>query len=816
MKISYNWLKEYIDIDLPVEELDRLLTDGGLEVGGFEKVESIKGGLKGVVVGHVLTCEPHPNADRLSKTTVDVGNGTILPIVCGAPNVALGQKVLVATVGAFLYPDETGFQIKKSKIRGEASEGMICADDELGIGVSHDGIRVLPDEVSTGTEAADYFNIENDYMIEIDLTPNRADATSHIGVARDLAAVINHLKKESLKIKLPLVDSFSNSDTTLPIDIEIKDSEACARYSGLCMKNIKVEESPDWLKNRLNTIGVRPINNVVDISNYVLHETGHPLHIFDYDKIKGNKVIIKKLDDGTNFTTLDDQERKLHHEDLMICDNEKPMCIAGVFGGSDSGVNENTTNIFIESAYFDASTIRRSSKRHTLKTDASFRFERGADPSITVYALKRAALLLAEFANAEVASEIVDSYPNQKLDWELTLTQKKLNTIAGNDIPLSIAKPILIDLGISILEENEEYLKVSVPTFKVDVTREIDLIEEVMRVYGFNQIEIGTSMRSSLSFQEKPDRNRMQNMISDLLVANGISEAMNNSLTSSQYYGEGTDFDASKLVKIFNPLSSELDVMRMSLLFGLMESLKRNVNHKANQVKLFEFGKTYIFAQPDKNFVDQQYKETQRLSVVMNGKSSIDNWKNKTTDVDFFTLKKIALRVIHSLGYSESTFKIEEVENSLYAYGLQFKLHNEVVLELGLLSKTIHKTFDMEKDVFFLDFNWDLLLKLLPAKTKFHAISKFPEAERDLSLLIDKKTSYQQIEEIAYKVDKKLLKNVFIFDMYEGKGIPEGKKSYAIRFILQDEMKTLTDKQIDKTMNKIQKSLEYQLGAELR
>ena len=816
MKISYSWLKEYINVELPIEDIDRLLTDGGLEVGGYEKVESIKGGLKGIVVGHVLTCDKHPNADKLSKTTVDVGTGEPLPIVCGAPNVAAGQKVLVATVGTFLYPDEEGFQIKKSKIRGEVSEGMICAEDELGLGQSHDGIMVLPEEIEAGTKASEYFNIEEDYVIEIDLTPNRADATSHIGVARDLAAVLNHLRKTNLSISIPNVNAFAVDNHDLDIEIEIQDEDACPRYTGVCMSGVQVQESPDWLKNRLTAIGLRPINNIVDISNYVLHETGHPLHIFDYDQIKGKKVLIRKMDEGTPFTTLDEVERKLSNEDLMICDAEDGMCMAGIFGGMHSGVTEKTTNIFIESAYFDASTIRRSSKRHTIKTDASFRFERGADPAITEYALKRAALLIKELANGQVASDVIDQYPKPQNPWEVILTQKKLNTIAGNDIPLSIAKPILVDLGVRLVEENDEMLKLEVPTFKVDVLREIDIIEEVMRVYGFNQIEIGESMRSSLSYQQRPDRNRLQNMISDLLVANGLSEAMNNSLSSSNYYIQSNDFNENKLVKIHNPLSSELDVMRMSLMFGLLESLRRNVNHKASQVKLFEFGKSYVYANPDKENVDQIYDETQCLSILYYGKDKRDNWLDATKEYDYFALKQIALRILHKLGYDEKNFKIENCEESLFAFGQNYKLNGKTILQLGMLKQDYNITFDVEKPIYYLELNWDLAMKYLPNKAAFNPIPKFPEVERDLSLLLSKDVPYSKVEEVARKAEKKLLKDVYIFDLYEGKGVPAGKKSYAVRFVLQDEMKTLNDKLIDKTMGRIQKSLEMQLQAELR
>ena len=818
MKLSYNWLKQYINLDLDAEELSVLLTDCGLEVENMEFHESIKGGLKGIKVGHVLTCHKHPNADKLSVTTVDIGTENPLPIVCGAPNVAVGQKVFVATVGTTLYSGEESFQIGKSKIRGEVSQGMICAEDELQLGTSHDGIMVLDNSFIIGADASDYVEVEQDYTFEIGLTPNRADATSHIGAARDLVAVINRFYPDkNIELRVPSVEKFKIDSHDLPIEIDVKNHTACPRYSGICIQDIEVKESPKWLKNKLEAVGLRPINNIVDITNYVLMETGQPLHAFDYDKIAGKKVQIQTLNQDTAFTTLDEVERKLDSQDLMICDAEKGMCIAGVFGGLSSGVKNDTKNIFLESAYFDPVYIRKTSKRHLLKTDASFRFERGADPNITVYALKRAALLIQELAGGKIASEIHDVYPKPINNWVIELLYSRLNSLIGQVIEKDMVRSILTNLDIKILQETDDALKLEIPTFKVDVSREVDVIEEVLRVYGYNHINFDEHIRSSINHGSKPNRDEVQNLMAEFLVANGYNEIMNNSLSKGSYYEGKSYFDSNKSIPILNPLSSELNVMRQSLLFGGLENIKRNINHKQLDLKLFEFGKHYSIKNTEETSVDKKYFESTHLAIFLSGNNQIENWKSKMQNLDFYDLKEILFKLCTRLGVDRSKLVSTEIRNEGYAYGIEYKLHQKTIAFIGKLSHTLLKEMDIEQDVFYLEMHFDNFLSLLSHfKTQYNELPKFPAVRRDLALLVDQSINYEQIANIASKTDKKLLKAVNLFDVYQGKGIEEGKKSYAISLVFQDETKTLTDKIIDKTVGKMVFILEKELGAKLR
>ncbi len=819
MKISYSWLKQYIDLNIDPQKLSELLTDGGLEVEGLEKVESIKGGLQGIKIGHVLTCEKHPNADKLSITTVDIGDNTPLPIVCGAPNVAKGQKVLVATVGTVLYDNDDSFKIKKSKIRGEVSEGMICAEDELGLGNSHDGIMVLPSDAPTGTEARNFFNITDDWVYEIGLTPNRADATSHIGSARDLVAVINRFYPDNkIKLRMPDVSGFRIDDNTLlPIDIKVEQSDACARYTGICIANIEVKESPEWLQNRLKSIGLRPINNIVDITNYVLMETGQPLHAFDYDKIEGKKVIVKTLKSGTKFTTLDEVEHSLTDKDLMICNDKEAMCFAGVFGGKNFGVNETTKNIFLESAYFDAVYVRKTSKHHNLKTDASFRFERGADPNITVYALKRAALLIQELAKGNIASDILDIYPKPITAWPVELRYKQLDRLVGQLIPRDMVKSILSDLDIEITKESETGLNLLIPTFKVDVTREADVIEEVLRVFGYNQIKLGNQIKSSISFGKKPDLDKTTNLISDFLVAKGFSETMNNSLSKQDYYITNESFDENNSIKILNPLSSELNILRQSLVFGGLESISRNIKFKNNDIRIFEFGNQYWLGDKESTEVTKHYLQETHLALFLSGNKTKESWNNEIAQVDFFDLKSVLIQLLQKLGINHKDLKFREVSNTLYSYALEIGIKKNNFAIIGKLNKQSLDTLNISQEVFYGDINWSKLFNLLKNyKTEYREISKYPEVRRDLALLLDTSTSFSDIETVIRNTERNLLKSINLFDVYEGKGVPKGKKSYAISIILQDENKTLTDKIIDKSVAKIFKALEREFRAELR
>lgn len=818
MTLSYNWLKNYIDLDIDPNELSVLLTDCGLEVESMEFHESLKGGLKGIKVGKVLSCEKHSNADKLSVTTVDIGAADPLPIVCGAPNVAAGQTVLVATVGTELFTDEGSFKIAKSKIRGEVSEGMICAEDELQLGKSHDGIMVLADDCEIGADASKYFPVTTDYVYEIGLTPNRADATSHIGSARDLVSVINRFYPEKkLKLKKPDVSAFKVDNHNLPIEINIINKEACARYSGLCIENIEVKESPQWLKDRLNAVGLRPINNIVDITNFVLMETGQPLHAFDYDKIIGNTVNVQTVKSGTKFTTLDEVERQLHDQDLMICNAKDPMCIAGVFGGIDSGVKNDTRNIFIESAYFDSVFVRKTSKRHGLKTDASFRFERGADPNITVYALKRAALLIKEITGGNIASEIYDVYPVPIHNWVVELRYSRLNSTVGQEIGRQMVKSILSDMDIVILSENDDILKLEIPTFKVDVTREVDVIEEVLRVFGYNNIKFDDQIRSSINTRVKPDRDQVQNLISEFMVANGYNEIMNNSLTKSSYYEGKQDFDADNSVKVLNPLSSELNVLRQNLVFGGLESIIRNINHKNSDIKFFEFGKHYRVKNPEEVIVEKKYHESMHLGVFISGKVQNENWRMPEQNVDFYELKSLLSKMFIRFAADLNSFKIEEIQEEGFSYGLLYKYRNKQIAKLGKVSPKFVSELQIEQEVFYLDINFDNFISILnDFKISYTELAKFPAVRRDLALLVDKAVTYSSIETAVSKADKKLLKSVNLFDVYQGKGIPSDKKSYAISMSFQDENRTLTDKIIDKAVKKAIWILENELGAKLR
>jgi phenylalanyl-tRNA synthetase beta chain len=837
MKIAYNWLKEYVHTDLLPEQAGELLTDCGLEVESIEKFETVKGGLKGMVVGEVKTKEKHPDADRLNITTVDVGSGTLLNIVCGAANVAAGQKVIVATIGAMLHPS-TGepFEIKKSKIRGQLSEGMICAEDEIGLGTSHEGIMVLRADAVVGTPAASYFKLEGDDVIEIGLTPNRADAASHIGVARDLVAVLNFKgtakdKREAIVLRLPDVSAFqinNNQPVAAGTDIKVvvEDPIACPRYSAVTINNVKVGDSPEWLKNRLKSIGIRSINNIVDITNFVLHELGQPLHAFDAAMIKGNKVVVKKLKEGSKFTTLDGVERTLSSDDLMICNAEEPMCIAGVFGGIQSGVTGGTTSVFLESAYFNSTSVRKSSKKHGLKTDASFRYERGADPHLTVYALKRAALLIEEIAGGEIASEIIDIYPKKIENFKIAFSFRSCDQLIGKHIDVETIKNIILAVGIEIEQEGNDALLLSVPPFKVDVQREQDVVEEVLRIYGYNNIEIPVALNSSLTFAEKPDKERIQHVTSEFLTNNGFSEIMGLSLTKAEYAEKLTSLNADQNVLMMNPLSSDLNALRQTLLFSGLEAITYNQNRKKTNLKFYEFGKTYLSLKNERkndlSLLDvdvlrnpAKYIETKHLSLFITGNKAAESWNIKNEAVDFYTLKGIVQAVLERLSI---TVTAKEYTGDLFSKALILNWNKKKIVEFGSVSKSILKLMDIKQEVLYADFNWDLVLEAIVANKAimYAEVPKFPEVKRDLALLIDKAIQFEQLESLAYQSEKSVLKQVSLFDVYEGEKLPEGKKSYALSFILQDETATLTDKQIEKIMEKLIKVYQEKAGAEIR
>ncbi|BAO76975.1 phenylalanine--tRNA ligase subunit beta [Winogradskyella sp. PG-2] len=808
MKISYNWLKQFIKVDWDAEKTGDLLTDLGLEIEGIEHYQSVKGGLEGIVVGEVLTCKQHPNADRLKVTTVNIGADAHLQIVCGAPNVAAGQKVPVATVGTTLYTAEgEAWKIKKGKIRGEESHGMICAEDELGLGESHDGIMVLDNQYVVGTAAAEIFDIENDEVFEIGLTPNRADAMSHYGVARDLKAGLLQYEV-NVELITPSVSSYHVDTRSLKIDVDVQDKEKAPRYCGVTISGVKVKTSPSWLQHRLKSIGLTPINNIVDATNYVLHELGQPLHAFDAHKVTGNKVEVKTCEAGTKFTTLDGVVRELHEDDLMICDAEKPMCIAGVFGGIDSGVSENTTNIFLESAYFDPVSIRKTAKRHALNTDASFRFERGIDPNITEYALKRAALLIIEIAGGEITSDISDSYPKKIEDFEVRLSFENAKKLIGEEIPREIIKGILTSLDIKVNNVTEAGLGLTVPAYRNDVQREADIIEEILRVYGYNNIGTTEKLNASISNSSRFEDYKLQNIIGNQLASQGFYEIMANSLTTPKYVELSEQLNADHNVTMLNPLSNDLEVMRQSLLFSGLEAVAHNINRKRDDLKLFEFGKTY-------HQYSENREEHKHLSVFVTGNKTEERWNATTSPSDFFYLKGTIETVLQRLGLNR--FRSAPTKLDILSEGVSLTLGKKTLVNFGLVKKSVLKHFGISQPVLFADFNWDNVLDMAQHnKIKFSAISKYPEVRRDFALLLDHSVSFEEINTIAKQTEKQLLKNVNLFDVYEGKKLPAGKKSYAVSFTLQDKNKTLTDKQIDKIMSKLQKNFESKLGAELR
>ena len=808
MKISYNWLKQFLQVNWEAEKVGDLLTDLGLEVEGIETKESIKGSLAGVVVGKVLTCEQHANADRLKVTTVDLGAGDPVQIVCGAPNVAAGQKVPVATIGTVLYDDKgEGFKIKKGKIRGEESHGMICAEDELGLGSDHDGILVLDKKLKVGTPAAEVFDIEIDQIFEIGLTPNRADAMSHYGVARDLRAGLMQ-QGMSLELISPSVSNYHVDERTLRIEVEVDKKELAPRYCGISITDVEVKDSPEWIQNRLKAIGLTPKNNVVDITNYVLHELGQPLHAFDARQIKGNKVVVKTLPTGTKFTTLDDVERELHEEDIMICDAESnPLCIAGVFGGIKSGVSETTTSVFLESAYFNPISVRKTAKRHGLNTDASFRFERGIDINFTEYALKRAALLIEEYAGGKIASDVMDFYPEKMEDFQVFLSYDNAFRLIGQEIDKDVIKNILASLEIKINSETAGGLGLTIPSYRVDVQREADIIEEILRVYGYNNIEFSHKLNTSISFDSNREV-KIENSIADQLTSLGFHETMANSLTKEEYISLSEGLQAEHNVEMLNPLSNDLKVMRQSLLFSGLESVSYNVNRKNNSLKLYEFGKTY-------HKYENGYQESKHLTLFVSGDRNKESWKVASQSSDFFYLKGIVTAVFDRLGLSN--LKTTPVKSDVFAEGITLSLGKTKLVDLGVVRKKILKEFGIKQEVLFADFNWETLLNLIgKKKVKVSDLPKFPAVKRDLALLLDQKISFKEIYQLAFQSESKLLKHVDLFDVYEGKNLPEGKKSYAVSFILQDESKTLADKQIDKIMSKLQQTFEKNLDAVLR
>ena len=808
MKISYNWLKQFIKLDWDAEKTGNLLTDLGLEIEGIEDFISIKGGLKGVVVGHVIECEQHPNADRLKVTKVDIGAHGIVQIVCGAPNITINQKVPVATIGTTLY-DENGspWKIKKGKIRGEESHGMICAEDELGLGNNHEGIMVLNNDLIPGTLCSTIFNIENDQIFEIGLTPNRADAMSHWGVARDLKAGLLR-NNVSLELITPSNSSFRVENRTHKIDVQVDKNHLAPRYCGITISGIKVTESPQWLQSRLKAISLTPINNIVDITNYVLHELGQPLHAFDSSKISGDKVVVKTVKKGTKFTTLDGLERELHEDDLMICDIEKPMCIAGVFGGIDSGVTDVTESIFLESAYFNPVSIRKTAKRHGLNTDASFRFERGIDPNITEYALMRASLLITEIAGGEITSDVVDIYPKKIKDHQVILNFQNTTNLIGEEIPRETIKEILTSLEIKINNITEAGLGITIPAYRNDVTREADVIEEILRVYGYNKIQFTEKLKASISSNQIVEDYQIQNKISNQLTALGFHEMMGNSLTSPKYIELSDNLSSNHNVEMLNPLSNDLSIMRQSMLFNALEALIYNVNRKNSNVKLFEFGKTYH------NFKEGR-QEPKHLSIIVSGLKNNENWTQNSQKSNFFYFKGIVTVLLERLGIIY--FSEIETKNPIFSEGLAHQIGDKCLVDYGIITKKIASNFDIDSEVFYADFKWDNILEQIVTENfKLKTIPKFPKVKRDLALLLDKDISFDSIRESAIKSGRNLLKNINLFDVYMGDKLPENKKSYAISFTLQDEKKTLTDKQIDKIMKKLQQNFEKDFGATLR
>ncbi len=820
MNISYNWLKEYVNFDLTPEEVSAALTSIGLETGGVEEVQTIKGGLEGLVVGEVLTCEPHPNSDHMHITTINLGQGEPVQIVCGAANVAAGQKVIVATLGTKLYDGEECFTIKKSKLRGVESNGMICAEDEIGVGTSHDGIIVLPADTVPGTLAKDYYNIKSEYVLEVDITPNRSDACSHYGVARDLYAWLVQ-NGHKVELKRPCVDGFTVDNNNLNIDVEVENKEACPRYAGVAIKNVTVKESPEWLQNKLRLIGVRPINNIVDITNYILHAYGQPMHCFDAAKIKGNKIVVKTCNEGTKFVTLDEVEHTLYERDLMICNDEEPMCIAGVFGGLDSGTTDTTTDIFLESAYFNPTWVRKTARRHGLSTDSSFRFERGVDPNNTIYALKAAALLVKEIAGGEIASDIKDIYPNPISDFAVELSYNYVNNLIGKVILAETVKNIVSSLEMKITNETEEGLSLLVPAYRVDVQRPCDVVEDILRIYGYNNVEIPTTLKSSINVKGAEDKSvKLQNIISEQLIGCGFNEILNNSLTAAAYYEGNETYKPESLVRLMNPLSNDLCVMRGTLLFGGLESIQHNANRKNSDLKFFEFGKCYHFNAEKKNpeKVLAAYSEELHLGMWVTGKRINNSWIHADEDSTVYELKAYVINIFRRLGVNFGGVVFGNLTNDIYSVAISVHTRGgKLLATFGIVSKKLQKTFDIDNEVYYADLNWTELMKAIKGNAvSYKEISKFPAVKRDLALLIDKNIQFAEIEKIAYETDKKLLKAVDLFDVYEGRNLEAGKKSYAVSFMLQDENATLNDKQIDKFMQKLIKNLETKLNAKLR
>ena len=816
MNISYKWLKEYVDFTLTPQEVCDALTSTGLEVDALEEVQSIKGGLKGLYVGKVLTCEMHPNSDHLHVTTVDLGREEPSQIVCGAPNVAAGQKVIVADLGCVLYDGDKEFQIKKSKLRGVDSCGMICAEDEIGIGTSHEGIIVLPEDAVVGTPAAEYYHLESDWLIEVDITANRADALSHWGVARDLYAWLKQNGYET-SLHRPGDEAFKVDNNALPIDVEIVNTEACKRYACVSVTDCEVKESPEWLKNKLTAIGLRPINNIVDITNYVMMAYGQPLHTFDADMVKGHKIVVKTMPEGTPFVTLDGEEHKLSDRDLAICNAEEPMCIAGVFGGKGSGTYETTKNVVLESAYFHPTWIRKSARRHGLSTDASFRFERGIDPNGVIYALKQAALLCKELAGGKVSMDIRDVYPEPMQNPVVELKYSYVHSLVGKDIPVETIKSICQSLEMKVKSENAEGLTLEVPAYRVDVQRPCDVVEDILRIYGYNNVEIPTQLKSSLVIKADEDRkHKLQNLVSEQLVGQGFNEILNNSLTKAAYYGEQQE----QLVHIMNPLSSDLNVMRQTLLYGGLESIAHNVNRKNGNLRFFEFGNIYFFDPGKANEENPMaaYKEENMMGIWVTGKRVEGSWAHPNEDSTYYELSAHVHNILQRIGMKDGMMVQKKSENSIFATGLQVESRGgKKLLEMGILSKKTLKQFDLQQPVYYAELNWTQLMKATKKNEVLYTeISKHPAVSRDLALLIDKDVEFAQIEQIARQTEKKLLKNVELFDVYEGKNLPEGKKSYAVNFILQDTEKTMNDKQIDAIMQKLIANLKKQLNAELR
>ena len=820
MNISYKWLKEYVDFDLTPQEVCDALTSEGLEVDALEEVQSIRGGLKGLYVGKVLTCEAHPNSDHLHVTTVDLGKGEPQQIVCGAPNVAAGQKVIVADLGCVLYDGDNEFQIKKSKLRGVESLGMICAEDEIGVGTSHDGIIVLPEDAPVGQPAAEYYNLESDWLIEVDITANRADALSHWGVARDLYAwLVQNGYKTSLH--RPSDEAFAVDNHDLPIDVLIENTEACKRYACVSITDCEVKESPDWLKNKLNAIGLRPINNIVDITNYVMMAYGQPLHCFDADMVTGHKIVVKTLPEGTPFVTLDGEEHKLSDRDLAICNAEEPMCIAGVFGGKGSGTYETTRNVVLESAYFHPTWIRKSARRHGLSTDSSFRFERGIDPNGTIYALKQAALLCKELAGGKVSMEIKDIYPEPLPNFNVDLKYDYVHQLIGKEIPHDTIKSIVTSLEMVIKAENAEGLQLEVPAYRVDVQRPCDVVEDILRVYGYNNVEMPEQLKSSLVIKgEEDQKHKLENLVGEQLVGAGFNEILNNSLTKAAYYEDLNCYPKDRLVSIVNPLSSDLNVMRQSILFGGLESIAHNANRKNPNLKFFEFGNTYqhFNEKADAENPMKAYSEESHLGIWVTGKRVEGSWAHPDEQSSFYELKAYVINVLNRIGLPMGAVVFKESENNIFSKGITVENRGgKVLVEMGVVARNLQKKFDIDNEVYFADLYWNQLTKAVrKQKVGFKEISKYPAVSRDLALLLDKSVEFASVEQIAYNAERKLLKKVELFDVYEGKNLPEGKKSYAVNFILQDELKTLNDKAIDAVMQKIIQNLKKQLNAELR